>query len=540
MANSLINNPQVFTAEGGWPDKSDSDIYQLAVVWVNLNINGVPEDKEDNPGGLVSLNNDDDNNNGTEDKDEAPVNGENNLVAISLSIWPSNLNTGEMELKVVSATAVRIWSSADKQGLIIPTGDPLSWSKKWPVQQMPPVLYVEGTSSTVASSVVLQLSYLVDQQACIDGDLVTFTVVKVNLDASLNEIDEVNPGKYVNVNWDDDDNDGWTPNDTPPNGVYTGDKDDSELENGDNDLRLFLISISPDDLPAYFPATKVYITFPNKVKVWETNTKKKSEFGQMVSSELPSGSEFKIENLPKECYLEGVSGSGAFRDVDLKATYVPCGANDTVKVTVFEVTLTGLFGFGNQQADCSVKHSTFDGSSDKNGKISWDDANADGTKGDNDTNCEYFHNCMECQGTVKPSGVTTEAEFDFDRKCWARMWVSPDGYDWDLDQDKTPWYPDDLREDDEDKTVSSNDHLYQTDGPGLPWNDRPPNYVSHVADLKEWVMIKIDGSWYQCSNYYKWHSKVQTQPKGITSYITREDMAYQRLGSGWIQVIPPQ
>jgi hypothetical protein len=545
------NSPMLYTvkldvydndaAEGGPPDKNDVDICQLAVVKVNLNINGVPDDSNElNPGGLVSLNNDDDNNNGIEDKDEAPVNGEDDLVAISLSILPANLDTGEMELKVVNATSVRIWSSADKQGLIIPTGDPLDWSKKWPVQQMPQTLYVEGTSVPYAREVLLQLSYIVDLSECIHSVLVRFSVVKVDIDAGLNEIDEVNPGKYINVNWNDDDGDGWTPNDTPPNGVYAGDKDDSEIVLGDGDLRLFWVSISPYDLSSYFPDTKVRITFPDKVKVWETNTKKKL-FG-LLSSELPSGSEFTLENLPTICYLEGISGSGGFRDVDLKATYLPCGSKDTVKVTVFEVTLTGLFGFGPQQPieENDKRHSFFQGSSDKNGKISWDDANADGTKGDLDTNCEYFHNCMECQGTVKPSGVTNQVEFDFDRKCWSRMWTSEDRYDWDLEWDKTPWYPDDLREDDEDKTVSSEDHIYQTDGPGLTWDDCPPNYVSHVANLKEWVRVKIDGSWYQCSNYYKWHSKVQTQPKGSTGYITREDMAYQRLGSGWIFVNPPQ
>jgi hypothetical protein len=151
---------------------------------------GVPEDKEDNPGGRVAMNEDDDNNNSIEDKDEAPVNGEDDLVAISLSILPANLNTGEMELRVVSATAVRIWRYPDKRELIIPTGNPLNWSKRWPVQQMPPVLYVEGTSSTIASSVLLSLTYWIDGQIGIDYDDVTFTVVRVKItyprDTNLN------------------------------------------------------------------------------------------------------------------------------------------------------------------------------------------------------------------------------------------------------------------------------------------------------------------------------------------------------------------
>jgi hypothetical protein len=192
-------------------------------------------------------------------------------------------------------------------------------------------------------------------------------VVKVDVDAGLSELNEINPGKYINVNWDDDDSDGWAPNDTPPNGVYTGDKDDPYIVGGDNDFRSFIVSISPSDIPSDFSTTKVSVTFGGKVKVWQTNTKK-TVLGD--SSELTSGDQFKVANLPKQFYLEGVTGSGAFRDVDLKATYVPCDANDIVKVTVFEVTLTGLFGYGNQQSDNDKKHSAFKGSSDKNGKIS--------------------------------------------------------------------------------------------------------------------------------------------------------------------------
>jgi hypothetical protein len=500
---------------------------------------GVPENEEYSPGGRVAMNEDDDNNNDIEDKDEAPVNGEDDLVAISLSILPANLDTGEMELKVVNATSVRIWSSADKQGLIIPTGDPLDWSKKWPVQQMPQTLYVEGTSVPYAREVLLQLSYIVDLSECIHSVLVRFSVVKVDIDAGLNEIDEVNPGKYINVNWNDDDGDGWTPNDTPPNGVYAGDKDDSEIVLGDGDLRLFWVSISPYDLSSYFPDTKVRITFPDKVKVWETNTKKKL-FG-LLSSELPSGSEFTIENLPTICYLEGISGSGGFRDVDLKATYVPCGSNDTVKVTVFEVTLDGLFGFGPQQSpdENDKRHRFFKGSSDKNGKISWDDANADGNKGDEDPNCQYFCNCMECQGTVKPSGVTNEVNFDIKRDRWAKCWKKKGSEEWEIPPmvDSTPWQDDDSWNNDEDLTPSATNHIYSTDSPGFDYKDieLELDSVAMIGDFREWVIVSIDGSWYQCSNYYKWHTKTITKPKNDTE-MTRTYILSQLLGGGWIVV----
>ena len=79
----------------------------------------------------------------------------------------------------------------------------------------------------------------------------------------------------------------------------------------------------------------------------------------------------------KDLYLEGHSGSSEFGDVNLVAVYMPCWAYDMVKVTVIEVDLDGRFGYGSQMDDDDVRHSDLQGSSDTNGKISWDDANGD-------------------------------------------------------------------------------------------------------------------------------------------------------------------
>lgn len=54
---------------------------------------------------------------------------------------------------------------------------------------------------------------------------------------------------------------------------------------------------------------------------------------------------------------------------------------------------------------------------------------------------------MECLGTVRPPGFATQAEFDFERQCWARMWIGSDGIHSDMDRDKRPWEGDDLGED---------------------------------------------------------------------------------------------
>jgi hypothetical protein len=135
---------------------------------------GVPDDyREENPGGYVPANDDDDNDNGIADKDEAPVNDEDNLVAISLSILPANLTTGEVELRVLGSTPIQVWKYPDKRELIIPNGDPPKYYKRWPPSQLPPTLYVEGMSPGTGG---LMLLYVVDQQVYIHNDLVCITV----------------------------------------------------------------------------------------------------------------------------------------------------------------------------------------------------------------------------------------------------------------------------------------------------------------------------------------------------------------------------
>jgi len=406
----------------------------------------------------------------------------------------------------------------------------------WPLSPTREVT-VEGYQVGIAR---LDLSYCRGGVTMGETDQINVTVVKVDIDALLTEEQEEDPGLYINANWDDDDGDGWEPNDTPPNGTYTGDKSDSyvydpvKAPSGDNDLRPFWISIEPAGLSG-----SVQLTYSSGLTVWETATKR---YPSGQSSLVASGTQFVAFILPVLLYVEGVSGSTTFKDRELRATYLPCGATDAVKVTVFEVDLTGFFGYGDQKSDNSVKMSTFGGSSDKDGMISWDDANGDGSKSAEDPNCKYFHNCMECQGTVKPTGVTTQVAFDFKRDKWSRAWWGKQqggGMTWGSipEEEFTPWHDDEPIESDEDKSPSGQNHIYQIDGAGMGWKTQPLGwpYCANIGDYRERVMISLGGAWYQCSDFYKWHSKVYLAPKNQTDF-TRDSMSKQALGSGWIAV----
>lgn len=301
--------------------------------------------------------------------------------------------------------------------------------------------------------------------------------------------------------------------------------------------------MDPDNAPV-----TVVLEFENNIKVWKSWSKKMWEGEEWKSSEVESGAAYEPDKIPYPLLIEGQSGTEDFRDVSLTAT-VKYGEDEicsaVVKITVFEVLLDngGKFS-GEQYGENEKKHSDplFKNSTDMNGKISWDDADGDGVaegEGDYDTNCEYFKNCMELQGTVKPAGVTNEVGFLFNRWVWGKIWEKSEGGGWHLERLDTPWR-DDTGENfaDQDRTPSAQDHIYELDAPGPTFKHRDDcDYVADIADFRERVLLWLGGDeFYQCSNWYKWHSQIYLKPKNAGE-LTRDAPAKQKLGGGaWIIV----
>jgi hypothetical protein len=397
------------------------------------------------------------------------------------------------------------------------------------------------------------------------GPHVEITVYKPN-GFPLFEIEEQSPGPgwYINVNWDDDDGDGWTNGAAPPNANYTGDRSDSHISTGDNDLWGF------DVTTAYLNQGNVRLTFgptggsTTFVRVYRTHTKR---FLDGSSSEVTSGTMYPVGAIPGPFYMEGVSGSANFRDLELKAEYIGPGTADPdiVKVTVFDVSLIGFFGGANglatpQQVDNDVKFSPgyTPGSSNTVGIISWDDKNGDGNKGDEDPECDYFGNVMELQGTVWPRKIAGQAypvAFDFYREIYGRAWgrLFPPRGDgsWipvalkpDMEPGALYWHEDEeipgspSPNADEDLTVNDQQHIYDTDSPGYPFKTRVEiDYAAYVADFREHVKVQLYGQWFQASAFFKWHAQWYLMPKPFTDdLLTRDAPNKQKLGQDWIAI----
>ena len=189
---------------GWWSSYYSCTVY---VVKVNVNMEGVAEEKEINPGGYVPVNEDDDNGNGIEDRyDPGSVNGEDDLVAISLSVSPAYpiLDSGELKLMEPNNSQLKVWEFSDRRNLVIPNGNPLKYYKMWTPQQLPQTLYVEGTSPTLGGE-ALNFSYQVWPSGY-DEDIIGVTTVRVKItyprDTNLNgKIDD--PENEFSYNADD-------------------------------------------------------------------------------------------------------------------------------------------------------------------------------------------------------------------------------------------------------------------------------------------------------------------------------------------------
>lgn len=291
---------------------------------VNLDISGVAEEDETDPGGYIAVNTDDDNKNSNQDKeDDGTVDDEDDLVEITLSMEPS-VSEGYIKLCEPSRERLKVWVDQTK-GTELNVHDPFDPSYAiWDLSEgpFPTTLWVEGygVDNAVPNS-VLALSY--SNGYTLDSDIVKFNLVKVPLSMNgVNEDNEEFPGNYILYNKDDDDNDG------------VPDYDDDENPAEDDLVRIRLNPAYPD-LYLTGPMTFDVTSGASKVRVWSSETK-----GEGNEISLPENYNTPGD-LPKTFYVEGIEESGGPRDVTIKLTYTKEGLTfeDKIKVTVVHVEL---------------------------------------------------------------------------------------------------------------------------------------------------------------------------------------------------------
>ena len=118
---------------------------RFTVVEVDLSIDGVPADDEQTIGAKVPINDDDDNLNTTPDMQEVgTVDGEDDLVPMTIRVYPADLNVGDLVLQQLSGDQqCRVWLSPTR-------GTELALPHTWtlPGEQPPSQVYLEGVAAS--------------------------------------------------------------------------------------------------------------------------------------------------------------------------------------------------------------------------------------------------------------------------------------------------------------------------------------------------------------------------------------------------------
>lgn len=153
-----------------------ADPVKLTVVEADLDIAGLSDAEEEDPGGDCIVNSDDDNQNGIADREETgTVYGENELKQVTLAIRPANLNRGEVKLQATGGLGkYKLWESASK-------GTEVSLPRTWNLlsQSPPSSLWVEGIeASDSVADIPFRLSHHLEGRT-IHEDRANFTVFDI-------------------------------------------------------------------------------------------------------------------------------------------------------------------------------------------------------------------------------------------------------------------------------------------------------------------------------------------------------------------------
>ncbi len=223
---------------------SCNDTVKVTVIDVDLDISGVDEADEEDPGGFVALNDDDDDNDEVVDKDDASVPGEDDLIAISISYAPANLDEGTLKLDVTSGGSKingKVWTQLSK-GVDndLDLSDDTTWDLSTDPPDNPLTLYVEGYEvSGSVRDIEIKLEYTEGGTTC--EDQVKVTVFSI---ASITPASPAAHKIMISTKHDD----------TYPSAAQTEDrkvKVEATITPVEEDVGVYFRTYDPDDKSSY-------------------------------------------------------------------------------------------------------------------------------------------------------------------------------------------------------------------------------------------------------------------------------------------------
>jgi hypothetical protein len=391
-------------------------------------------------------------------------------------------------LNLPSGTNIKVWSSSEKETLVIPDGS--NNYKRWPVGDQPSTLYVEGYSLGTAQ---LELLYTTDCQyptypggGYENRDLVKFTVFDVDLlvnNTSSETDDYVVMEKSSGVRT--------TPKNTPAGAT-------------DNHIPMKIHLEGPSG-------------FSCKVKLSDSGegdvTIKKTD-----GSPYPTEGETVTVGTDLEVNIFGTIPSSDLDDVTIIAKTDKtgdriCAEEDLTVIWVYGSDMS--FRGSNHQGEALTPGSTAKFTDihsweyDKVGKFIYKEPVF------NDKDSALYN--MELKNQVSPNKVISDVEWYIGQQISAAMWgpgtgtLEPDLYG------PTFWYTETLPQD-----VIQNDpsptEIFAIDGPGCLSLDYEANYrASQKVKARNWIEVNIGGKWYVCSPYKHWRSIMHVKFQDATT-----------------------
>jgi hypothetical protein len=286
---------------GGEPRPECEDDYNTDVLinsFVNLDFEGVADEKEGNPGGLVALNDDDDNDNGVPDLNDPGSDPDTKMLTLALDDPPAGTMV-KLREKLHGGGRVQLYLNGDRT-------DAITLPATWSAEAMPATLHAEGRAVS-SSQRDIELSLKSESPGGRCEDIVRLTVVQTDLDVDSNNQDGIDPdnspdgtddpieaaeyllGLKVTLNSNRDERN------VDANGDPLPDWADDDLLREDpghedeivlDDLEEMARALLPSaDLPQGAYEVKLSASEPNAVCVWAVNP------GQTDADQVPFGTD---------------------------------------------------------------------------------------------------------------------------------------------------------------------------------------------------------------------------------------------------------
>ena len=300
-----------------------SDAAKFYVPTIDVDLDGLPDDKEETPGGAIRPNTDDDDRDNTKDKDDTDgVTGENDLKKLTLSGQYPDDETATLEY----SGPLKVWENSDLTGAV-------DSGKTYAPGDLPKELWLEGTEAGTG-----EVTFTFSKGGVTVEDTVKVAVIQADVIIDgVGEDKEDQNTECAEVFTNDDYDEGNTDGGDPARPRQDFQEDAVHRHRIDPDDELRDVQFRVDGRPS---TGKWARTFPSCVKVWRQDNETWVEIES--GKQYPEGdTEFESAPFSKRLKLEGMPLGRSPRIIQITGKFTPAEAShafeDRAKVIALQL-----------------------------------------------------------------------------------------------------------------------------------------------------------------------------------------------------------